>query len=101
MWPALRPAQRLALRFALRPALRPVIRPVLRPAAKYVAGHSTQLQREPSIVFHVYVRSIVFMLIHTQHANDIAENFVEILVHTQGKYKYVKIGVACGLRPAT
>ena len=40
------------------------------------------------------------MLIHTQHASEIAGNFVAILVETQRKLKYVQLGAARGLRPA-
>ena len=35
-----------------------------------------------------------------QHASEIAENSVALLVEIQRKLKYVQLGAACGLRPA-
>ena len=39
------------------------------------------------------------MFIHTQHASEIAENSVALLVEVQRKLKYVQLGAACGPRP--
>ena len=46
---------------------------------------------------YMIVRAIAFMFIHTQHASEIAENSVALLVKI--KLKYVQFGADCGLRP--
>ena len=43
---------------------------------------------------------LAVMFINTQHASEIAENSVALLVEIQRKLKYVQLGEACGLRPA-
>ena len=55
------------------------------------------MQRVNRIVIYMIVRAIAFMFIHTQHASEIAENSVALLVKIQ--LKYVQFGADCGLRP--
>ena len=65
---------------------------VLPQAAAQAAAR--KLQRAGRMVFYVCVRA------NTQHASEIAENSVALLVEIQRKLKYVQLGAACGLRPA-
>ena len=77
---------------------------VLLPAAYFAAGRSTgrstgtarKLECAGRMVFYVCVRAIAFMLIHTQHASEIAGNSVALLVEIQRKLKYVQLGAARG-----
>ena len=85
--------------------MRPVLQPVcilccglccgLRQSMLQAAAR--KLQRAGRVVFHVCVRAMAFMFIHTQHASEIAGNFVALLVEIQRKLKYVHLGAACGL----
>ena len=71
---------------------------VLRAAAYFAAAQAAarKLQRAVRMVCYVCVRAIAVMLIHTQHASEIAENSVALLVEIQRKLKYVQLGAACG-----
>ena len=59
-----------------------------------------KLQRAGRMVSYVCVRVIAVMFINTQHASEIAENSLALLLEIQRKLKYVQLGAACGLRPA-
>ena len=55
-----------------------------------------KLQRAGRIGFHVCVRAIAFMFIHTQHVSEFARNSIALLVEIHRKLKYVQLGAACG-----
>ena len=66
---------------------------VLQHATYFATGRGTG-----RMVFHACILAIAFMFINTQHASEIAGNFIGPLMEMQRKFKYVQLGAACGLR---
>ena len=91
MWLRVRTQGKLCgLRHALPLAAAQVAAQVAAQAAAQAAAR--KLQRARRMVFYLCVRAIAFMLIHTQHAIEIAGNSVVLLVEIQRKLKYVQQG---------
>ena len=77
---------------ATKAAAQAVVQAATQAAAQAAAR---KLQRAGRMVFYVCVRAIAVMFINTQHASEIAENSVALLVEIHRKLKYVQLGAAC------